>query len=51
MIEFAKFHVTEALKEASEKAKTQKVGNSGSFYDAEIDKDSIINAYSLDNIK
>ncbi len=47
MIEFAKLHVTAALKEASEKAciKTAK----GGFI--EIDKQSIINAYSLNNIK
>jgi len=44
MIEFAKLHVTEALKEASEKA----VGLHCTDF---VDKDSIINSYPLDNIK
>jgi len=62
MIEFAKLHVDAALKEASEKAnlylhnsgwkhssdiKTVKCHN----YDASINKDSILNAYPLENIK
>ena len=47
MIEFAKFHVEAALKEASEKAKCIEymVGE----YD--VDKESILNSYQLDNIK
>ena len=44
MIEFAKLHVTEALKEASEKA----VGLHCTDF---VDKDSIINSYPLDNFK
>lgn len=49
MIEFAKYHVTEALKKASEKA-SLKCGeySSDDFY---IDTDSILNAYPLSNIK
>ena len=54
MIEFAKFHVKAALEEASEKAKItyEYTGNTGSEYcDEYVDKDSILNSYSLDNIK
>ena len=42
MIEFAKLHVTEALKQASEKAECDDVG---------IVENSILNSYPLDNIK
>lgn len=49
--EFAKLHVTKALKQASEKALIFKKSNCGSFLDAGICTDSILNAYSLDNIK
>lgn len=50
MIEFAKIHVTEALKQASEKA------NSGMNFNfmgnvPYVIKDSILNAYPLNNIK
>ena len=54
MIEFARLHVEAALKEASEKAETDyELGNP---YDANsryeiVDKDSILNAYPLENIK
>ena len=58
MVEFAKLHVAAALKEASEKATTiidnnSYCGNTGSEYDPEIivDKNSILNAYPLTNIK
>ena len=54
MIEFAKLHVEAALEEASEKAKVtyEYTGNTGSEYcDEYVDKDSILNSYSLDNIK
>lgn len=58
MIEFAKLHVKAALKLASEKAKQIEdpysyTGNTGSEYPADyiIDKDSILNAYPLKNIK
>lgn len=53
MIEFAKLHVQEALKQASENAdmnddyyNSQQEGSFGG-----IDKDSILEAYPLDNIK
>jgi hypothetical protein len=54
MIEFAKMHVQEALKEASEKAKIkyEYSGNTGSEYcDEYVDHNSILNAYPLTNIK
>jgi hypothetical protein len=58
MIGFAKLHIQAALKEASEKAKQIEdpyayTGNTGSEYPADyiIDKDSILNAYALENIK
>ena len=47
MIEFAKMHVQEALKQASENAESYVIGGLTS----EVDKDSILNAYSLENIK
>ena len=63
MIEFAKMHVTEALRQASEKSKfkvqsyfetIEEINNSiedctGSL--VVIDKESILNAYPLDKIK
>lgn len=58
LIEFTKLHVKAALKLASEKAKQIEdpysyTGNTGSEYPADyiIDKDSILNAYPLKNIK
>ena len=58
MIEFAKMHVEQALKEASENAETDFTyeGNGGEFEDQPIynhfvKKDSILNSYPLDNIK
>jgi len=56
MIEFARLHVTEALKEASEKAITKQVSFSPNYSDEilyvyKIDGDSILNAYPLENIK
>jgi len=50
MIEFAKLHVKESLKQASKKASIFKKNNSGSFLDAGISEDSILKAYSLDNV-
>jgi len=50
MIEFTKFHVTEALKQASEKATTKEV-EWGLGVDIQVDKDSILNAYDLNLIK
>ena len=54
MIEFAKMHVEAALKEASEKAKItyEYSGNTGSEYcDEYVDKNSILNSYSLEKIQ
>lgn len=48
MVEYAKLHVTEALKQASEKAKTRFIPFTD---DEEVDKQSIFNAYPLENIK
>ena len=49
LIEFAKFHVREALKQASENADLF-WGESGESYNF-IDKDTILNAYDINNIK
>lgn len=60
MIEFAKLHVTEALKQAYQKAelKEQEKGDEQICFMANdmgdayvLDKDSILNAYDLNNIK
>ena len=56
MIEFAKMHVQEALKQASEKATVTPVDHEeiseGSFRPIwGVDDESILNAYSLENIK
>ena len=56
MIEFAKLHVEAALKEASEKATVTPIDHEeiseGSFRSIwGVDDDSILNSYSLDNIK
>jgi hypothetical protein len=48
MIEFAKMHVTAALKAASENA-TVYADEGG--YSEFVDEQSILNSYSLDNIK
>lgn len=55
MVEFAKYHVEQALKESSENVKTYDIYNE-STGDMEckvtfVDKQSILNAYPLDNIK
>ena len=55
-IEFAKLHVQEALKAASKNAKTKTeedyLPRQGAYvYTQVIDKDSILNAYPLDQIK
>jgi D-aminopeptidase len=47
MIEFAKLHVEQALKAASENV----IVHDDAFKEAEVDKDSILNAYPLTNIK
>jgi len=53
MIEFAKYHVELALKSASETATLNIEPLIGSIdgYTSEINKDSILNSYNLDNIK
>jgi len=58
MIEFTKLHVEAALKQASETAHTDHTyeGQGGEFEDIPIynyfvDKNSILNAYPLENIK
>lgn len=60
MIEFAKFHVEEALKQASENVDYSCYIKYNDSYDYsagidclidELDKNSILNAYSLENIK
>lgn len=47
MIEFAKMHVTEALKQASEKALIKRI----IYKDDTINKNSILTAYSLDDVE
>ena len=47
MIEFAKLHVEAALKAASENATSYVIGGLTS----EVDEDSVLNAYPLENIK
>ncbi len=50
--EFAKLHVEEALKAASEKAKIEYIEPDGcaTWWFYQIDKDSILNSYPLTNI-
>lgn len=50
MIEFAKLHVEAALKQASEKALLGNTEN-GVYSVLAVSKESILNAYSLENIK
>jgi hypothetical protein len=49
MIEFAKFHVKEVLKQESEKVKVSDEYSNLTLI-AKIDRDSILKSYSLDNI-
>lgn len=51
MIEFAKMHVQEALKQASEKAQAYNKSKFSSDINPQVDMESILNAYSLDLIK
>jgi hypothetical protein len=58
MIDFAKLHVEQALKEASEKAETKikmidyvGVRAGGQYEDKVVDKESILNSYPLEKIK
>ena len=50
MIEFAKMHVQEALKQASEKAQAYNKSKFSSDINHQVDMESILNAYSLENI-
>jgi hypothetical protein len=50
MIEFAKLHVEQALKEASE-TKVEGYHGSGKYNRDFSDKDSILNSYPSENIK
>ena len=50
MIEFAKMHVQEALKQASEKAQAYNKSKFSSDINPQVDMESILNAYSLENI-
>ena len=51
MIEFAKMHVQEVLKQASEKAQAYNKPKFSSDINPQVDMKSILNAYSLGNIK
>lgn len=51
MIEFAKLHVKEALKQASKKASCKIKHYALEESDYIVDKDSILNSYPLENIK
>lgn len=48
MIEFARLHVEEALKQASENVELQIIKYTDDY---EVDKSSILNVYPLENIK
>lgn len=50
MIEFAKYHVEQALKEASIKATAYNKAKFKGDINSQVDMDSILNAYPLDNI-
>lgn len=51
MIEFAKYHVEQALKEASVKATALNKAKFKGDINPQVDMDSILNTYSLSNIK
>ena len=51
MIEFAKMHVQEALKQASEKAQAYNKPKFRSDINPQVDMESILNSYPLENIK
>ena len=51
MIEFVKMHVQEALRLASEKAQAYNKSKFSSDINPQVDMESILNAYSLENIK
>lgn len=51
MIEFAKYHVEQALKEASIKATAYNKAKFKGDINPQVDIDSILNSYLLENIK
>lgn len=51
LTEFAKLHVEEALKAAAEEVEAYYYDAEGNIMDAMINKTSILDAYSLKNIK
>ena len=51
MIKFAKYHVECALKSASDNAGVEQHFELNYEYSYEVDKDSILNSYPLENIK
>lgn len=52
MIEFARLHVESALEEASKKAELDFTDNDGvTLNTPKVDEKSILNSYSLENIK
>ena len=50
LIEFAKMHVQEALKQASEKAQAYNKPKFSSDINPQVDMESILNSYPLENI-
>ena len=50
LIEFAKMHVQEALKQASEKAQAYNKSKFSSDINPQVDMESILNSYPLENI-
>ena len=48
---FAEYHVEKALKEASEKGRIESTGSFGGYVEFELNKESVLNAYPLENIK
>ena len=50
LIEFAKMHVEEALKQASEKAQAYNKPKFSSDINPQVDMESILNSYPLENI-
>lgn len=51
MVKFAKMHVEAALEAAAENGKLKQVLGQGYYNKVVIDKDSILQAYDLDQIK
>jgi hypothetical protein len=52
MIAFAKYHVEQALKEASNKSYTETIHTGRQFgMQSRVNKNSILNSYPLENIK